>query len=151
MSQPSSEVDGPRIGRAIPDVRRAWTRTKALLVVTAVAEVGTGLALLVWPPAVAVILLGSSLDTAAGVTVGRVAGGALLSIGVACWLTHDDGSSHAARALVISLLLYNVFVAAILAFAGIVSHLFGVALWPVVALHAAMALWCVACLWGMRS
>jgi hypothetical protein len=134
-----------------PDIRRVWTGTRALLVVTAVMEVGAGLALTVWPPAVAAILLGSSLDSAAGVTVGRVAGSALLSIGVVCWLTHDDGSGRSARGLVAGLLLYNVAVAAILTFAGINSHLLGIALWPVVALHAALALWCVSCLRSMNQ
>jgi hypothetical protein len=42
--------------------------------------------------------------------------------------------------------LYNVAVAALLAFAGVGLGLRGIALWPAVILHAAMAVWCVPCL-----
>jgi hypothetical protein len=48
--------------------------------------------------------------------------------------------------LIAAMLLYNVATAAALAFAGIGLRLHGIALWPAVVLHAAMAVWCVACL-----
>jgi hypothetical protein len=44
------------------------------------------------------------------------------------------------------MLLYDVAVVAVLAFAGIGLGLHGVALWPAVVLHAVMTVWCVACL-----
>jgi hypothetical protein len=44
------------------------------------------------------------------------------------------------------MLLYNVAVAAILAFAGLGFGLHGIALWPAVVLHTMMAVWCSACL-----
>ena len=44
------------------------------------------------------------------------------------------------------MLMYNIVATAVLAFAGIGLGLHGVALWPAVILHAAMALWCLACL-----
>lgn len=119
---------------------------KTLLVVTAVIEVGTGAALLAWPSGIASILLGSSLGTATVMTVGRVAGAALLSLGVACWLARRDPRSIAATGLVAAMLLYNATVAALLAYAGTSLGLFGVALWPAVVLHAGLAVWCIACL-----
>jgi small basic protein len=57
--------------------------------------------------------------------------------------THAAG---AARGLVAAMFLYNVAVAALLAFAGVGLGLRGIALWPAVILHAAMAVWCVPCL-----
>ena len=116
---------------------------KSLYTVTAAIELGAGLALLCSPSATVVLLVGSGLDTSAAMTLGRVAGGALLALGVACWLARDDTQSHAARGLVVAMLLYNVTVAAVLAFAGLGLRLHAVALWPAVVLHAAMAAWCI--------
>ena len=44
------------------------------------------------------------------------------------------------------MLLYDVAVAAFLAFAAIEMELHGVALWPAVVLHGVMGFWCVGCL-----
>jgi len=117
-----------------------------LFKLTAIIEAATGLALLVVPSVVVQLLLGSPLDTSAAVTLGRVAGAALLVLGVACWLAHCDEQSRAARGLVAAMLLYNISVAAVLAFAGLGLGLHGIALWPAVILHAVMAVWCIVCL-----
>jgi len=119
---------------------------KTLHTVTAVIELGAGLALLCVPSPVGVLLLGSPLDTPTALSVARVGGAGLLSLGVACWLARGDSESRAARGLVAAMLLYNVGAVAILAFAGIGFGLHGVALWPAVVLHAVMTVWCVACL-----
>jgi hypothetical protein len=116
---------------------------KRLLTLTAIIEVATGLGLVAVPSVVVRLLLGSPLDTSAAVVLGRVAGAALLALGVACWLARGDTQSRATRGLVVAMLLYNVTVAAALAFAGLGLRLHGVALWPAVVLHAAMAAWCI--------
>jgi len=117
-----------------------------LLVVTALAEAGVGLTLLLSPPFVARLLLGVSLDAPAALIVGRIAGAALLSLGAACWLARDDGPSRARRGLIAAMLLYNSAAAAVLANAGAGVRLVGVLMWPAVALHAVLAVWCIACL-----
>ena len=119
---------------------------KRLLKLTAIIETATGLGLVAVPSVVVRLLLGSELGTSAAVMLGRVAGAALLALGVACWLARDDTQSHTARGLVVAMLMYNIAATAVLAFAGIGFGLHGVALWPAVVLHAAMAVWCVACL-----
>ena len=116
-----------------------------LLVVTALAEAGVGLTLLLSPPFVTGLLLGVSLDPPAALIVGRIAGAALLSLGGACWLARDDGPSRARRGLIAAMLLYNSAAAAVLANAGAGARL-GVLMWPAVALHAVLAVWCIACL-----
>jgi Ca2+/Na+ antiporter len=114
-----------------------------LLTVTAVIELGAGLALLWFPSVTVALLVGARLETPEALTVARVAGVALLTLGVACWLARGDTRSRAARGLVAAMVLYNSGVALILAMAGFCSHLVGVALWPAVVLHIAMAVWCI--------
>jgi hypothetical protein len=115
---------------------------RKLLIVTALAETPIGLMLLVSPPLVAGLLLGASLDAPAALIVGRIAGAALLALGVACWLARDDGASLALRGLIAAMLLYNCAAVAVLAHTGAVVGLVGVLMWPAVALHAALAVWC---------
>jgi hypothetical protein len=117
-----------------------------LLKLTGIIETVTGLGLVAMPSVVVRLLLGSPLDTSAAVMLGRVAGAALLALGVACWIARDDTQSRATRGLVVAMLVYNIPATAVLAVAGIGLGLHGVVLWPAVVLHAAMGVWCIACL-----
>ena len=119
---------------------------RTLLIVTALAETPIGVMLLVSPPLAARLLFGVLLDAPAALIVGRIAGTALLSLGGACWLARDDGPSRARRGLIAAMLLYNSAAGAVLANAGAGVGLVGVLLWPAVALHAVLAVWCIACL-----
>lgn len=123
---------------------------RRLLTTTAVIEVGTGLAMAIAPSLLVSVLLGSSLDTLAALTVARVAGVALLSLGAACWLARHDDQSRAPSGLVAAMLLYNAGVVALLAHAGLYLGLFAVGLWPAILLHGAMAMWCLASLRSRR-
>ena len=116
---------------------------KNLLTVTAVLEAGTGVALVSIPSLVATLLLGSSLDAPVPLTVARVAGVALLALGVACWLARHDRQSRAAKGLVGAMALYNAAIVTVLLYAGIGLKLSGIGLWPVVVLHVVMAVWCI--------
>ena len=116
---------------------------KNLLTLEAVIEVGAGLGMVVLPSLVVTLLLGSSLDTPVALTVARVAGVALLALGIACWLARHDGQSRAARGLLGAMVVYNAGVFMVLAYAGIALGLSGIGLWPVAVVHAAMTVWCV--------
>jgi len=124
---------------------------KKLLTITAAVEAGIGIGLLVVPSAVAQVLLGAPLETPAALTVARVAGTALLALGVACWLAAFDAQSCAARGVVSAMVLYNLGAAVILGAVGLQSQPVGIALWPAVILHAAMAAWCVSLLLVRQS
>ena len=121
---------------------------RGLLIVSALAESSVGAALLMSPSLVAGLLLGASLEAPAALVVGRIAGAALVTLGGACWPARDDGHSGGASGLITALLVYNCVAAAVLAHAGAGLSLAGVLLWPAVALHVALAVWCVACLPG---
>jgi len=115
---------------------------KRLLKLTALIEVPTGLGLMAVPVIVVRLLLGADIS-GASIPLGRVAGAALLALGVACWLAQYDAQSCAARGLVSAMVLYNLGAVVILGAAGIRSQPVGIALWPAVILHAVMAVWCV--------
>ncbi len=117
-----------------------------LLIVTAFTEVGTGLSLLVLPSVPIALLLGRSAAVPEALLVGRVAGAALLAIGVSCWLGRSDTRSPASRGLLIGVLIYDAAAAVLLGCAGVVLEVIGVALWPAVVLHTMLAGWCVFCL-----
>jgi hypothetical protein len=114
---------------------------KKLLVITAAIEAGTGVVLLAAPSVLASVLLGAPLDGPVALTVARVGGAGLFTIGLACWLARDNG-----RALVVAMLFYNVAAAAILAYAAVGLALAGIGLWPAIGLHTALAGWCATAL-----
>ena len=128
----------------------AGSDSKLLLSVTGALEAATGLVLLLAPSMLVELLLGAPPGTPAGVTVSRVAGAAVLALGIACWLARGEAASGAANGLIAAMLLYNVGAVVILVLAWISPGLSGIAFWPVVLGHAALAAWCVACL-SMRT
>jgi hypothetical protein len=123
-------------------VRRTW-----LFVVTALLEVGTGLLLLSLPSIPFALLLGLGEAALEAVFIARIFGAALLAIGVACWLARSDQRSRAQTGLLVGVLIYDVAAAALLIYAGLVLSMAGLALWPAVVLHSALAVWCIFCLW----
>jgi len=110
---------------------------KKTLAMAAIAEAGTGFVLMIDPAIVGTLLVGAEVS-GVGTLLGRCFGIALLALGVACWPSGHvtPSGSAAARAM----LIYNVLIALYLAYLGSVGHLAGLLLWPVVALHAAIAL-----------
>ena len=74
--------------------------TRSLLVVTALLEAGTGIALLVAPSLTVELLLGTGLSSPQSLVLGRITGAALISIGVACWLARKAERGDAQTGLV---------------------------------------------------
>ncbi len=81
-----------------------------------------------------------------GASWGRLGGAALLAIGVASWLARTDTFSPAQFGLLTGLLIYNAAAAILIASAGVISKMSGVALWPAAVLHATLTVWCISCL-----
>ncbi|AFM25181.1 hypothetical protein [Desulfomonile tiedjei] len=98
---------------------------KKLLTLAAVAEATTGLALLVVPALVGWLLLGTEL-TGASIPVARVAGIALIALGIACL----PGLA------LLGMLTYSALVTVFLAYMGICGEWAGPLLWPAVLVHA---------------
>ena len=95
----------------------------APLIIAAVLEEATGAALLADPQLVGRALLGAEV-TDAGIAVARVAGVALIALGVACW----PGSP------LVGMLAYGALVTLYLGYLGL-AGMAGAMLWPAVALH----------------
>jgi hypothetical protein len=95
-----------------------------VLIFAAVGEAGTGLALLIVPSLVGRLLLGEEL-TGIAIPVARVAGIALIALGVACW----PGPPR------VGMVIYSAAVALYLAYLGFAGDLAGILLWPAVILH----------------
>ncbi len=101
---------------------------KKVLIFAAVAEVATGLALLLAPSLVGQLLLGEEL-TGVALPIARVAGIALIGLGIACW----PGPP------LLGMLIYSAVVALYLAYLGFVDGLSGILLWPAVVVHAILS------------
>lgn len=119
---------------------------KTLLTAKSALEVITGLALAISPPSVVSVLLGSTLDPSVGAIVARIAGAALVTIGIACWLARNGSQNPAATGLIVATLFYDSSVVVILLWASLGVGLSGIGLWPALVLHAGLGAWCLVCL-----
>ena len=108
-----------------------------LLHVAAAIEAATGLALIIDPPILSQLLLGDGVS-GAGMALGRVAGFALLSLGLACWPGPESAGANAPALR--ALLTYNLLATLYLAYMGIGGRLVGSLLWPAVVIHAVLTL-----------
>ena len=97
---------------------------KRVLILTAVVEAATGVALLIVPSLVGRLLFGEEL-TGVAIPVARVTGIALIALGVACW----PGPP------LVGMLTYSAAVTLYLAYVGVAGGLTGILLWPAVVLH----------------
>jgi len=100
-----------------------------VLTFAAVFEAATGLALLIVPLLVGRLLLGAELTDA--IPVARVAGIALIALGVCCW----PGSTA-----LCGMLTYGVLATLYLAYLGVNGEWVGPLLWPAVVFHALLTL-----------
>jgi len=98
---------------------------KSALVFAAIGEAVTGFALLIAPALVGQLLLGEQLAGVA-IPVARVAGIALIALGIACW----PGPP------LLGMVTYGALVTLYLAYLGFAGGLTGLLLWPAVILHA---------------
>ena len=87
------------------------------------------LALLLVPSLVGQMLLGEGL-TGVAIPVARVAGIALIALGIACW----PGPP------LVGMVIYSTVVTVYLAYLGLAGGFTGVLLWPAVALHFVLSI-----------
>ncbi len=104
---------------------------KKVLPLAALAEAGTGVILLAYPPIVVRLLFGVEVS-GAGVIMSRLAGIALIGLGVSCWPWNSTFQS------LFGMLTYSVLAMLYLIVVGIRGEAVGPLLWPGVAVHAVL-------------
>lgn len=102
--------------------------TGVILRIAAIGEIATGLMMVAVPGAIGWLLLGEDL-AGTGLVLGRAFGIAIIGLGVACW----PGPPRLGMAA------YSAGIALYLGAMGVLGAAAGALLWPVVALHAALA------------
>jgi hypothetical protein len=117
-------------------------KTQTLLIFTAVLEILTGIGLILVPALVIRILLGAEMHDEILLTVARVGGSAILSIGIACWFAWKAAQTDAVKPLLTGMLVYNITVFSSLAYSAI-TYKMTAALLAALVIHLALAIFCL--------
>ncbi len=103
-----------------------------LLRIASAGEATTGLVLLAYPPIVVRLLLGSE-TTGAGIFMSRIAGVALIALGVACW---PGGETRG----LLGMTVYSVVAAGYMTGLVLTGGQTGILWWPAFAAHGVLAI-----------
>lgn len=122
---------------------RLLNSTNALLMASSLVEVGAGLVLCLIPLEAVRLLTGEAFDGVAVATIARIAGAAVIGLGIACFWGRSNRDASEATGLLLAMSFYNAAAVGIFALAGTVGGLKGQMLWPAVLLHSVMLLWCL--------
>ena len=102
---------------------------KKILMLAALAEAGTGVILLAYPPIVVRLLFDAEL-VGASVIMSRLAGIALIGLGAACWPANPTVRAFYGMVTYSSLaMMYLIYI-------GVRGEVVGLLLWPAVVVHA---------------
>jgi hypothetical protein len=104
---------------------------RRVLVLAAVGEAATGVALLIVPSLVGLLLLGEEL-TGIAIPVARVAGIALVALGLACFPAGEAGQGLS------GMLIYSLLVTLYFAYLMLGGEWVGSLLWPAAGFHAVL-------------
>ena len=113
---------------------------KLFLSLTAILEALTGFALLAAPVPLIANLLEVPLIGAGSMMVAFIAGAAIITVAFFCWLSRKNADDFA---IVKTMVVYNIAIAAIFIYGVINYQLAGIPLWLVVCFHLAFAIWAI--------
>ena len=111
---------------------------RILLAIAAAVETLTGLVLIPAPDATIRLLLGRQPD-GVGLMIGRVAGVAVLAVGVACWGARADSGGAARVGTVGAITLYNAGAGLLLVRFALTGQASGPVVWSAGLFHLALA------------
>lgn len=102
---------------------------KYLIMLFAFSEALTGIALFIAPSFICGLIFGEEV-LGVGVLIARIAGIALIALGMACW---------SSRSVIIAMLFYSTSAMLYLAYVGVMGDFTGLLLWPAVIFHGLMS------------
>jgi hypothetical protein len=105
---------------------------KVFLTYTSIIEALTGIALIAFPTRVVLLLFESPLNGTGGIILTMIAGAAIFSLALGCWLLRE---SAAAPTMVKVLLCYNFVLTAIVLYGACCYKLKGPGLWLIAWFH----------------
>jgi hypothetical protein len=105
---------------------------KSYLTYSSIIEALTGLGLLIAPSKVVLLLLETELSGSLEIILAMIAGAAIFSLALTCWLSRADAAAPVA---IKTLLFYNFAVAAILLYGAVGLGFKSPALWLVIIFH----------------
>jgi len=108
---------------------------KSVVTGSAWLEIAVGVTVIVAPNFLCVLLFATRPE-GAGMPIARLAGIALLALGISCLPSVQTGPR---RNSVLGLVVYNVGAAILFAWVGVATALHGFLLWPAAILHAGIA------------
>jgi hypothetical protein len=102
---------------------------KKILMLAALAEAGTGVLLLAYPPIVVRLLFDAEI-VGAGVIMSRLAGIALIGLGAACWPGNPTMQAFW------GMVTYSALAMIYLIYIGVRGEVVGLLFWPALVVHA---------------
>jgi hypothetical protein len=105
---------------------------KSFLTYSALIEASTGFALILAPSKTVLLLFRMELNGSLEMTLARVAGAAIFSLAIVCWLIRKHSGAHLT---IKAMSFYNFAVAAILLYAALGLGFTGPVLWIVIVFH----------------
>jgi hypothetical protein len=121
---------------------------KKFITLTAISEGLTGIALIAIPNTIVLFLLGKPTIGPEGKITAMLAGAAILSLAVICWMLRE---TPGLQKLVKGMLFYNCGIIAIAIYGVIWYGLTNVGLWFVMFAHAVLSVWGLITLMNKRS
>jgi hypothetical protein len=113
--------------------------SKFFFTYTGIIEALTGLGLMMVPATIVRVLLGAELRSGLEIILAMVAGAAIFSIALLCWLSRINTESLVAPGV---LLFYNFAVSLIFLYAALGLKFTGFPLWGVIAFHLLQTVLC---------
>jgi hypothetical protein len=120
------------------DPKNKTTPMKKFLMLTAISEGLIGIALIGIPNIIVLFLLGKPANGTGGVITAMIAGAAILSLAVICWLLRESANQ---RKLVKGMLFYNCLILSIAIYGVLFHGLTGPGLWLILFSHAGFSVW----------